>query len=143
MKLPRPRFTMRWMMIVVAVAAVALGAIDVWRRQDRFLALRSNHEWSARGCLAMAESHASTAAGNEREVERLRAAATSGDGAMRRQAELSAQITANIEAQAAVERAAERKYRARAQFHDALRIKYERAARYPWKSVEPDPPEPE
>jgi hypothetical protein len=28
-------------------------------------------------------------------------------------------------------------------FHVKLRLKYERAARYPWLPVEPDPPEPE
>ena len=52
------------------------------------------------------------------------------------------QITSNIESQAAVERAAEQKCRAQARFHEALRIKYELAARRPWISVEPDPPEP-
>src|SRR5262245_11372892 len=30
-----------------------------------------------------------------------------------------------------------------AAYHRELKIKYERAARYPWLSVEPDPPEPE
>jgi hypothetical protein len=30
-----------------------------------------------------------------------------------------------------------------AAFHRRLRIKYERAARYPWLPVDPDPPEPE
>lgn len=30
-----------------------------------------------------------------------------------------------------------------AQHHDALVIKYERAARYPWLPVAPDPPEPQ
>ena len=33
--------------------------------------------------------------------------------------------------------------KARAAHHAALRSKYERAARYPWLPVEPDPPEPE
>jgi hypothetical protein len=46
--------------------------------QERVLALRSVHEWSARACSDLAERHASTAAGIEREVERLRAAAYSG-----------------------------------------------------------------
>jgi hypothetical protein len=31
----------------------------------------------------------------------------------------------------------------RATYHAALRRKYERAARYPWLPVEPDPPEPQ
>ena len=30
----------------------------------------------------------------------------------------------------------------RADYHGAMRRKYERAARYPWLPVEPDPPEP-
>jgi hypothetical protein len=56
---------------------------------------------------------------------------------------LVAQIASNTEAQAAIERAAERKNRTRARYHDALRLKYERASRYPWISVGPDPAEPE
>jgi hypothetical protein len=28
-----------------------------------------------------------------------------------------------------------------ADYHEAMRLKYEHAARYPWLSVEPDPPE--
>jgi hypothetical protein len=35
------------------------------------------------------------------------------------------------------------KYRELATYHDALRRKYERAARYRWLPVEADPPEPE
>jgi hypothetical protein len=31
----------------------------------------------------------------------------------------------------------------KAEYHDSLAIKYERAARYPWLPVLPDPPEPE
>jgi hypothetical protein len=30
-----------------------------------------------------------------------------------------------------------------ATYHRALKAKYERAVRYPWLPVEPDPPEPE
>jgi hypothetical protein len=30
----------------------------------------------------------------------------------------------------------------RKEYHDALRMKYERVARYPWLPVPPDPPEP-
>jgi hypothetical protein len=32
---------------------------------------------------------------------------------------------------------------AKADYHHAMKWKYERAARYPWLPVEPDPPEPE
>ncbi len=40
------------------------------------------------------------------------------------------------------ERAAPR-YKQRAEFYSRLREKYDRAARYPWLPVAPDPPEPE
>jgi hypothetical protein len=143
MPLPRLQFTVRRMMIVVAIAAVALGANDLRRRKVRYDALRSTHEWRGRSSMSLAELHASTVADNEREVERLRAAVRSRHEAPLREAELVAQIISNIGGAAAIERAAERQCRSRARFHELLRKKYERAARYPWLIVEPDPPEPD
>ena len=143
MRLPRVRFTVRQTMIVVAIAAVALGANDLRLRWDRFRALRSTHEWKWRSCLRLADLHAATAALDEREAERLRAAILAGHYPVRSAAETVGQIASNTEAAAANERSAEKKLRARAEFHDALRLKYERAARYPWLSVRPDPPDPE
>jgi hypothetical protein len=136
------RFSVRRIMIVVAITALGLGANDLRRKWNRYRALRSMHEWKGRACLSLAERHASTAADNEREAKRLRAALRSGQYAVRSGAEIVAQIASNTEAQATIERAEERKYRACAGFHDALRLKYERAARTPWIFVEPDPTEP-
>jgi hypothetical protein len=130
-------------MIAVLIAGLALGANDLRRRRDRFLSLRSLHESSGRAAVARAEMHAATAAGNEREARRLRTAIRSGDTARQLRADLIAEIASNIEAAAESARAAERKLRASARFHDALRAKYDRAARYPWIRVSPDPPEPE
>jgi hypothetical protein len=144
MRLPRIRFTVRRIMLIVAITAVALGANDLRLRYQRYRALSSVHEWTGRSCSTMAERHAATAAGNEREAERLRAAIRSDRESKHPQVVQGIlQIAANTAAQAEVERAAERKFRARAQFHEALRVKYERAARRPWILVEPDPPEPE
>ena len=143
MRLPRIRFSVRLMMIVVAIAAVALGANDVRLRRNRYLDLRSMHEWTGRACLTLAEAHASTAAANEREVKRVRASLSSSPDTNRQQAALTERITSNIEAQAATERAAEQTCRAQASYHDALRMKYDRAVRRPWISVEADPPAPE
>jgi hypothetical protein len=142
MRLPRVRFSVRMMMIAVAIAALTLGANDVRLRRERYLALRSNHDWSARGRLRLAESHASVAAQNEREAARMLAAISSIRDPTRVHLEYNVRIASNIEAAAATERAAEQKCRTQARYHDALRIKYERAARYPWILVEPDPPEP-
>ena len=83
-----PRLSVRRIMIVVAITAVALGANDMRQRWDRFRALRSMQEWNGRACSALAERHASTAA-------------------------LVAQIASNTAAAAAIERAVERKSRAR------------------------------
>ena len=126
MPLPRLQFTVRRMMIVVAIAAVALGANDLRRRRDRYDALCSTHEWRARGSSTSAEGHASTAAANEREVERLRAAVRS-DHEAPRQKEFVAQIISNIEGAVAIERAAERQCRAREWFHELLQKKYQHA----------------
>ncbi len=143
MRLPRIRFTVRRIMIVVAIAALALAANDLRLRWDRFRALRSSHEAKWRGCLILADLHAATAAQDEGEAKRLRAAILSGQYPVQSAAELVAHIALNTEAAAASERLAEEKLRTYARFHDALRLKYERAARYPWLSVKPDPPAPE
>src|SRR4051794_33451897 len=74
MRLPRLRFTVRRMMVAVAAVAVVLGVNDLRRRRNRFLGLRSTHEWSWRGCSYRAGWDAETAAQNEREAERIRAA---------------------------------------------------------------------
>jgi hypothetical protein len=130
------------MMIVVAIVALALGANDLGRRRERYLALRSHHEWSGREKSTMAERHASVAAQNEREAARMRAAISSVHDPTRIHMDYNARIAASIEAAAAVGRAAEKRCRDQARFHDALRIKYELAARCPWILVEPDLPEP-
>jgi hypothetical protein len=130
-------------MVVVAIAAVALGANDVRLRRNHILSRLSHHEFNGRVCLSMAERHASTASDNEREAARLRAAISSGHYASRQTVDAVAQVASSTEAAAASGRAKEQQCRARARYHDVLRIKYERAARYPWNSVEADPPEPE
>jgi len=43
MRLPRPRFTLRWLMIAVAVVGVAFGGIIIHGRRNRYLSLAANH----------------------------------------------------------------------------------------------------
>jgi hypothetical protein len=130
-------------MIVVAITALVLGANDLRLRRDRFLDLRYSHEWRCRASLSEASRHASTAADNEREANRLRVAIASSSAPKPPGTDGRLQSALTIEAAAASERAAEQKCRARARFHDELRSNYERAARYPWTLVGPEPPEPE
>ena len=111
--MPRARFTIRRMMVAVAIVALLLGG-DVLRRK------RS-------GYLARADAEAA------RELE-SRAKVKVYEGAI----ETSAAPSVAEGYRHRVEM-----YRDEANHHGRLRRKYARAARYPWLPVEPDPPEPE
>jgi hypothetical protein len=115
MRLPRVRFTIRGMMVAVAVAAgLMAGSIGL----ARLRLLSSDYR-------ARAEQHA----GIEETLRHIIASDESdtpvdiSPGAGLRSRRFTARAVADYEA--------------------ALRRKYERAARYPWLRVEPDPLEPE
>jgi hypothetical protein len=116
MRLPRVKYTVRRMMVAVAILALAFGIIRLWATRQLYLKKAAGH------------------AGFRTEV--LRSPETI--------AYWESRWTAQREGRPA-------RYPwpggppfvpAMAQYHDAMRIKYERAARYPWLPVEPDPPPP-
>jgi hypothetical protein len=111
MRLPRVRFTLRRLMIVVAVAAVLMAASN---GLARLRLLSSDYR-------ARAEEHA----GIEATLRRIIAS----DGA---------DTPVDISPGAGLR---SRRFTARAvaDYEAALRRKYERAARYPWLRVKPDP----
>jgi hypothetical protein len=41
--MPRPRFTLRWLMVAVAVASIALGAIVTFQRHYFYRRMASHH----------------------------------------------------------------------------------------------------
>jgi hypothetical protein len=85
----RPRFTVRRLMVAVAVAGLLIaGWIEGERRRVRFLAIADDHSWGADSAIGV--------------ISREKMA-----------------------------------------WHETMEGKYERAARYPWLPVPPDPPEPE
>jgi hypothetical protein len=90
MRPPRLRFTVRGLMVAVAVGAAALGAWELMRRRENY---------AFRAALRSSMIDRRLAQGDPREDPKLRR----WEGQMRR---------------------------------------YQRAARYPWLSVEPYPPEP-
>src|SRR4051794_25110270 len=90
MRLPRPRFTLRRLMVAVAVAGVAFGLFDMRNRSSAYC-------------------HWAIGYGNLARLYRY--------GIL--------DIAANEDA---------------VRTFDELRIKYERAARFPWLPVAPDPP---
>ncbi len=102
MKLPRVRFTVRRMMVAVAVVGTAFGSsVVLWRRAERFRRLAADHG-----------------------MFRVRV----NDGP-----ECSMWFKVDGDTTSPV----------RDEWRRALAEKYDRAARYPWLPVAPDPPEPE
>jgi hypothetical protein len=98
-----PRFTVRRLMIAVAIIGLALALAVMLKRSGEFRALAEKQAYYEAGSLAYADD-------------------ARGEGG-------DPQRVARGEQMAA--------------YHRALKAKYERAARYPWLPVEPDPPEPE
>jgi hypothetical protein len=98
----RIRFTVRRVMVLVAIAGLAMAVATLVKRSNEFRALAEEQAEAELTSVGYADD----ARGEGRDPQR-------------------------------VARGEEM-----ATYHRALRIKYERAARYPWLSVKPDPPIP-
>jgi hypothetical protein len=114
MRLPRLRFTLRTLIALVAVVAATLGGFLEYRRL-----MRKAAEYRAR-----AADHAGIEQTLRTIIEKSgpNSPVDISPGNGLRSKRFTAQAVADHEA--------------------ALRLKYERAAGYPWLPVEPDPPEP-
>jgi hypothetical protein len=115
--MPRVRFTVRRMMIAVAIVGAALG-LGLW-------GMRATR-W-ANDCKTRAGWHTSWGRYMIAEADEYRIAIESGT---------------SLHPEAKNYPRYEARERARGRFHLRLAAKYERAARYPWLPVAPDPPEP-
>jgi hypothetical protein len=118
MRLPRPGFTVRWLMVAVAIAGVLLG-IERFRRLSNEYESRAHwhayHE--ASNCEEYSSCLYSTNDSNcwiDLSIEELKAR----DGVLFKPPDRLAI------------------------YHHRMQHKWRRAARYPWLPVEPDPPEP-
>ena len=104
MRLPRVRFTVRRMMIAVAIAGALLGLLAYARGlQDRsadYQRLATEHQFQSFLLTGYMVTN-----GTNNETSR----------------KFDSELRSH---------------------HDRIRFKYERAARYPWLPVDPDPPEP-
>ena len=154
MRLPRFRYSVRGMMIAVAIVGIGVGIESMRRR--RVACLEKAYEWRKLEWVdtQMADYHENYSAPRYDEsarnwelgVEESRKLAA-------KFGEQNALIPGSVEAQernasdarnrARSAREEAHRERARAVWTGALARKYERAARYPWLSVAPDPPEPE
>jgi len=141
--MPRPRFTLRWLMVAVAVVAVGFGAL-VWTMRIEAAAEQYRYRRQLYGLkydLAMigvqhAESGIADYSRLADEDERLASELTG--------RERTAKLSVVDYDRRIVDYYRKRlsMARPRAAYHATMRSKYEHAARYPWLPVAPDPREP-
>jgi hypothetical protein len=137
-----PRLTTRRLMIAVAITGILLGVDGLRRRRDRWRELEFRHQMEENSDLHLAKAHSEMAAKDEAGAELHRSAAAAAHGDRTINEEMHSGFAASFAAQAAKERDGERNRLKLARSHGELRRKYERAARYPWLPVAPDPEEP-
>ncbi len=113
MKIPRVSFTVRRMMVAVAVVALLIGIARLWRTRQLYLEKAADHA----GFRALVLRSPLTIAYWESRWSDQHEGKPAGPGGPPF-------------------------VPARAAYHEAMRLKYERAARYPWLSVPSDPPAP-
>jgi hypothetical protein len=144
MRLPRPRFRLWTLLVLVAIIALGLGGEMMRRRRA--------------GYLRAAAEHATKAARYGQFVEAVLGMARDWDQRAVDEAEMAQKSAVlalesfAIEQREQVERNKKRAIRRRedaariaklANYHAAMKRKYQQAARYPWLPVAPDLPKPD
>jgi hypothetical protein len=118
--MPRFRFSIRWMMVVVAIVAIMIH-LEAMRRRANHFHERSNWHY----LLAIRPSFCSYLSKDLPP----RIPPKSFDESMMKMREISMIYQTE-------------KFQSHTRWHLILAKKYERAASYPWLSAEPEPPEP-
>jgi hypothetical protein len=113
MKIPRVRFTMRRLMVAVAILGFALGVAELWRRSRLYTERASDHAGRRSNILQSPGSIAYWESRWQAQREGRSGAYPWPDGPP---------FVPAI-----------------ADYHDQMWAKWERAARLPWLPVEPDP----
>ena len=147
----RVQFKLRWLMVAVAVCGLLFGAATLKARRDHFRHLASMHEFLGWGEQLVAFPFAAgpplapVAPQRLSLPNRFPSSRPDDEYVFVRQDDTDA--TNSPEASSVVWldpiRRISSSTSAKAEWHAMLRVKYERATRFPWLSVEPDPPEPE
>src|SRR5687767_7860823 len=112
MKYPRARFTIRWLMIAVAIVGLILVGEIIRRRQGSYrasVAYHANEERRMRLLLRGGFIHEMDETGKRRRM----------------------QIGRNLDRE---------QVRERWLFHSVMKDRYQRVARFPWLSIRSDPP---
>jgi hypothetical protein len=141
MRLPRPRFTMRRLMVVIAIASGLLGvtaeAVKLLGKKAAYRSRAAMHAVEARALTANFHRIYLARKSYEKRVDERREEADP-----RGYLDLGRRIPAN---RMMLLKFDELRYSNlfRYEWHERMREKYETAARYPWRPVPPDPPQPE
>jgi hypothetical protein len=132
MRLPRPRFTVRRLMLVIALAGAGAWGVKMWRlsrehagRAQSASANESFYHWMSERSIQ-----------NATLCEELAARMPYED------AERRDRFVVLMQQRALESREDAAKWRAEAEHYAASARKYDRAARYPWLGVGPDAPAP-
>ena len=151
MRVPRVRFTVRRMMVAVAVVAVVLGAVQTgWRWQD-YRRRAAYHAQEMANLLAGIAAGGSNLARARQEfpeqVRQAREAPQIGDLRFRYRVggveKTVDDYIASLEAYITTMDRAGKNTRAMAGYHARLAWKYRNAVARPWLHVAPDPPVPQ
>jgi hypothetical protein len=144
MPLPRVRFTVRRMMVAVAIVGIFLGLVSAiesrrWsmRSKEYAATAKFHHDLEEIAKQGITEEGENTSWWRERakqiRMERRRTGPLAAYEAVA--------LDCDKHAVATIEYAA--RWRRKASHYAAIALKYEEAANHPWLPVPPDPPEPE
>jgi hypothetical protein len=135
-----PRMTTRRWMAAVAIVAVAIGGEMMRRRSVSYRGQANRYALAEAKVRTWGKNSDQRTAEHKKHLRKVQSFAESGGGAFR--ASWKSFIDSATRSVTLASEEAERFHRLAAHYA-ALRMKYERAARYPWLPVEPDPPKPE
>ena len=147
MRLPRVRLTVRWLMVAIAITALALGGIMMGRKRGEYLQrarVFGMIEEEARALVEELHSEKESAEILARfERQAIEEHRTEPDPFLRPPIPLADLHPEKYEAQAKEAIRETVSAQRMIEYASAMRRKYERAARYPWLPVAPDPPPPD
>jgi hypothetical protein len=134
MRRPRMRFTVRRMMVVVAAFGVVLGG---WLEVSRLARVSTARRRDAASYAASEALARKFARQSSRFAQELLGVARSS-----RPSAVQSDFSQRLELEASIAEESAARSQRNADHWAMMKKKYERAARFPWSSVGPDPPPP-
>jgi hypothetical protein len=147
MKLPRPRFALRWLMAVVAMVAIVAWGWRLMKLREDYRSRATKHAEVSDTFAKFKSTVEDTITSQAELIPRLKQMAMppNGTSSPERSEASRALDTLLADTEKSVADLRERLTRTTRvmDYHTRLRVKYERLSRYPWLHAEADPPPPE